>query len=421
MIRKRKVVGAVAAVTLAMVLAACGSSTGGTKRPAGPASQGPTPTGDPVKIGLQYSEVPGFQQFAASKQVADAWTQWVNNEMGGVNGHPVEIIAINDQLNGDTSVASARQLVEQDHVAAVISQTPLSYSVNASYFASQKMPLIGGIASDIDVTKAGSNVYPMEGTTPYAQAAPVLAISQSGGRSYAVAACAEVPSCTTSADIMAKFAPAGVTSRSTVRVGTADASYTGPCLGLVQGAPDAIVLVLGGAVSQKLVPECQLQGFTGSYVVQANSADKANIDALTGAGASVIGTQSNFPWWADAEPAQRFRDVIDRYAPDTPMGSTATGTWSTLELFRKAMKAHGPGADKAVDAAAVRDAYAQIKDETLDGLLPQPLTFGANTPSDVTCVWPFTVENRKPKTLAPHGDSGNGQTGDLASSCLHAN
>ncbi len=86
------------------------------------------------------------------------------------------------------------------------------------------------------------------------------------------------------------------------------------------------------------------------------------------------------PWWADAEPAQRFRDVIDRYAPDTPMGSTATGTWSTLELFRKAMKAHGPGADKAVDAAAVRDAYAQIKDETLDGLLPQPLTFGANTP-----------------------------------------
>jgi branched-chain amino acid transport system substrate-binding protein len=134
----------------------------------------------------------------------------------------------------------------------------------------------------------------------------------------------------------------------------------------------------------------------------------------------MIGTLNGFPWWADAAPVERFRTAMEKYEGDTDIASTSTTTvWASLELFKKAL-----GEDTAtVDRASVTTAYSAIKDETLDGLLPQPITFteGAAAPV-VNCFWQydFSAGDENPKLLAPKGESGNGASGDLATACAPA-
>jgi branched-chain amino acid transport system substrate-binding protein len=92
-----------------------------------------------------------------------------------------------------------------------------------------------------------------------------------------------------------------------------------------------------------------------------------------------------------------------------------TVTWTTLELFRKAL-GNAPG---AVTPTSVMDAYYRLKGETLGGLLPQPLTLtrGKGAPL-VSCFWLFTYQSGEKNPVAvTHGRNGNGGSDGLASSC----
>ena len=63
-------------------------------RPPLPPRAPAAPTGTPIKIGLVYSETGRTAlTYGMTDGVANAWAEWVNTEMGGVNGHPVEIVA----------------------------------------------------------------------------------------------------------------------------------------------------------------------------------------------------------------------------------------------------------------------------------------------------------------------------------------
>lgn len=63
--------------------------------------------------------------------------------------------------------------------------------------------------------------------------------------------------------------------------------------------------------------------------------------------------------------------------------------------------------------------YHTISGETLDGLLPQPITYTAEGAQPlVRCFWLLELEGGEFATLAVDGDSGNGAEGDLATRCF---
>jgi hypothetical protein len=55
----------------------------------------------------------------------------------------------------------------------------------------------------------------------------------------------------------------------------------------------------------------------------------------------------------------------------------------------------------------------------LGGLLPQPISYlsEGHQPA-VTCFWPFTLEGGEFSTVEFDGQSGNGEQGDLRSTCF---
>ena len=93
----------------------------------------------------------------------------------------------------------------------------------------------------------------------------------------------------------------------------------------------------------------------------------------------LTGGLNGFPWFVDAEPVQHFRDVMGANGVDeeTYGAPTVTATWASLELFRKVVVDNAATLGDNPDRAGLIAAYGTVADETLGGLLPNPVTFTA--------------------------------------------
>jgi branched-chain amino acid transport system substrate-binding protein len=138
-------------------------------------------------------------------------------------------------------------------------------------------------------------------------------------------------------------------------------------------------------------------------------------------GLKMAGTIHGFPWWSTAAPVQKYLGVMKGYLSksdydgQTYANTSATNVWTSLELFRKV----NTKLSDTPTRAEVTSAYHTVKDETLDGLLPQPISYPDGKPTPpINCFWSWKYTDKKFTTVEPEGKSGNGQTGDLATSCF---
>src|SRR5690349_1009881 len=98
--RRRGVAFGALATATVLALTACGSASGSNSASGSSggaaASSGPALTGTPISIGV-ISSLSGPQASSSNQAdtVAPAWAEWVNAN-GGLNGHPVKIISVDD-------------------------------------------------------------------------------------------------------------------------------------------------------------------------------------------------------------------------------------------------------------------------------------------------------------------------------------
>lgn len=381
------------------------------------------PTGTPVTIGVVYAETGRVAgAYGMSDDVAEAWADWVNLEMGGVNGHPVEIVAADDVSTGDGAAAAGRRVVDAGAVAVIINDSSAENAL-ADFLAERGVANIGGTANarpaDSGDTHWPNLYFPVAPGSPEASAIGMIVAARAGMMNYSAVVCSEVPSCLDADVVLSSVAAdVGIDYAGAVTVGAADPTYTAPCLAIIEAAPDVIGLSLAPATILGVVEDCALQGYDGAFASSYNAVIPADLEDIEGL--RMVGGLNGFPWWAEAPAAQRFRDVMESYAPDLDYrASSATIMWSSLELFRKAMTEGGPPSESPVAAADVIAAYHAIDGETLDGLLPQPITFvtEGHQPG-VKCFWPFRLDAGNFSVVEIPGESGNGESGDLRSVCF---
>ncbi len=99
-------------------------------------------TGSPIKIGGIDMLIPGVD-FTTIGKVANAYFQCVNDN-GGINGHPINYILYNEQLNPAQEASLARKLIESDKVVGVVGNTSFAEcGVNWRYYKSKGFVVIG--------------------------------------------------------------------------------------------------------------------------------------------------------------------------------------------------------------------------------------------------------------------------------------
>lgn len=133
---------AAAVLTGALVLTACASDPADEE---GSDTGGPAATGDPYVIGFN-DDLSGPISFAGLTNLAgiETYFDYVNEEKGGVNGHPIELKSLDNRADGATATANYTQLVEDEGALAVLGNSASSAWAASGRLAAQlKVPQMG--------------------------------------------------------------------------------------------------------------------------------------------------------------------------------------------------------------------------------------------------------------------------------------
>src|SRR5215470_12869121 len=134
---------------------------------------GVTATGTPITVGGIVTDQPGTS-FTDIAFMAKAYFACVNAN-GGVNGHPINYIIEKEQTNPAQIAAEAKQLVQSDHVVAIVGNTSiLECTINHTYWEHLGFDVIdSGIAPECYSTSNSAAVnmgprYSSDGAVQYA-------------------------------------------------------------------------------------------------------------------------------------------------------------------------------------------------------------------------------------------------------------
>ena len=107
------------------------------------------PAGSTIKIGLITAETGNASSaYKNAPIVAKVWEKWVNTEMGGVGGHPVEVVTADDKNDAAGAQAAAADLIDSKNVVALILQDSTAESGLQTLINDRKFPVVGGTANN---------------------------------------------------------------------------------------------------------------------------------------------------------------------------------------------------------------------------------------------------------------------------------
>ena len=381
---------------VAIVVAACGSSGGGSNKNGG---GGSTATGSTWNIGSIGSYTGPFAGgLGPTEQTINAWAKWTNAH-GGVNGHKINLINLDDKANPATSAADAKQLIDQDHVIAIVADDSIASSAWASYAEQKGVPVIGAPFDAIFSTSP--DFFPNGTTLQTVQFALMDEAAKAGHPNFALFYCAEAATCANSVDLAKGLAgKANAKLAYSAKVSASAPDYTAQCLGAKQAGVDSLEIGQVSATSLKIIDSCAQQGYhpqlvgNGGTVSTAWAADK-NAD-----GTVII--EPDFPDFDTSNQGEQdFQAAMKQYASSVltsdGFGANEAETWTAGLLFAAAAKAGNLG-DNPTPADVINGLYA-LKGETLGGLVP-PLTYAHGNHS-VNC-W-FVGKITSGKFTTPQG------------------
>jgi branched-chain amino acid transport system substrate-binding protein len=415
----RRIATACVAVGLTAGVAACSSSgssssttsssaTTSANAAAAPASSatGSTATGTPIVIGSVGTYTQGTGGFTdPGKPAIEAWASWVNAH-GGINGHPVKLIVEDNKGDQAQAVSLVKQLVQQDHVVAFVSNQDGSLNAGyASYLDQQKIPVLGGSVFTLDPWVSDPMFYP-EGLTAI-QDMTSLAISakQLGINSVGSLACSEAAQCA-AANGLAKavFSGAGIPDTYGGLVSSTATDYTASCLTAQQkGVKGLILLVPTASEGQVIAGDCQRQNYSPSYIIPGEAIGAGYLQSA--AFNNAFTSAPTLPWFSTAPAMADFNAAMKQYAPSLDLNSTstqepltATDAWVSGLMFQEAVKLSGvTGIPTSADILA---GLAKFKDDTLGGMAAG-LTY-ANPKSKTEGCY-FTIQIKSQKFTLPNG------------------
>jgi len=398
--------GVVIAAAATVALAACGSSGGGnTSQPSGSSGGGGSSaaaTGTPIKIGSigQYSGVAGD----TSKATADtlvAWSKYINAQ-GGIHGHPVQVIVKDDAADAAKSVAMVKDLVENDHVIALVGNHESGLEAAwAKYVDAKQIPVVGGVATGATYN-SDPNFFPVGNTGITGFEAYINAAKLFGGTVYSQVVCAEFPACKQADALMAYYGKAmNFKTVASQAIAASAPSYAAQCAALKGEGADAVFTASSLDVSERFIQQCATQGYKPLYI---DNPQNWKDDATTNPVWEGAVLASDAPlWFGDGPGTADYLAAMKQYAPNAILNASGTNGWFSGELLKAAL-------DKAFDNGATGDVTSQMIYDGLYALGPNfdlggaiaPVTFTKGKPmQQQLCAWYAQVKDGK--LTAPKG------------------
>ncbi|WP_078973521.1 ABC transporter substrate-binding protein [Streptomyces sp. MMG1533] len=322
-----------------LLLGGCGKSGGSdaTESKEVPAAltsafPGTKAAGTPVKVGLITNEGGAGISQPETREAAEAARKYVNDNLGGIAGRPVQFVVCKTKEEPATARDCANRMVEQKVAAVVLTSSGLGGSM-VPIVTQAGIPWATAIATS-SAEGTSTDSFSWTGGFP-ATLTSMAEFAKEKGYKKVAAFVIDVPSAVGGAETIGKpvFARAGVDLQIVkIAPGTPDASPQ--VSAALRSKPDAISIVGESTVCTSVLQAMtSLGGSTERMVLQPCMAPEV-VDAV---GAGMEGAQvfSSFDAVSDDPEAQLYRQVMKQYSPDTPVeGYAAVGYQGVLGLVR---------------------------------------------------------------------------------------
>lgn len=372
-----KVVAASAAVLLVLAAASCTSkddtsssdSSGGDATDAtsidtaallGPEDQA---DGTPITLGFVYDGAGGGIDNTSYFESAQATAEYVNEHLGGINGHPIELDGCETGNTPSGGTTCGVQMIDDD-VAAVLVTTSAQDAAVFTALGDSGIPYVTftTAAQEILLTP-GASVF----TNPFGQIGAPALIAQDEGVDSVAEVIIDVPAATGPIGSIAEpiFADLGM-GFSLVPIAASVADHTPQIQQAISdGAGMFVVVGSEDFIANSLRAIDQL-GFDGPVLVGGSALTAETARSIPGGveGTLSLGTTVIDP--ADEE-YQLFEAVLDQYAPDTEPDGLTAPTFQLVLGLQRALD----GVDAAVDAASISEALG-----SMPAAVPLPLGGG---------------------------------------------
>jgi branched-chain amino acid transport system substrate-binding protein len=387
---------------LAVVLAGmagCGGGGSGSESDSAPSSAASQKTtsqkatktdGKPLKVAVLVDITgPVLSGEQRAPEVLEAWVSHRNQE-GGVAGHPVELV-IEDTKGEPTAAAAAAEKVTNDSsIVAAISLDANAESVYAKKLVAAHIPVIGGMGFNPEIWGALPNWYSVTTNFPAVIDSGMVLAKEAGAKQASYVVCAEVATCEVIGGIAESAAGSlGLGYGGTLKIAAATPDYTAECLSLEEKGVEFTALGHGAEVDLRFAEDCRTQGYEGGFGMTAGSIE-SEVLKENDPGVPIDLALNAFPWYASEGPAVAYRRLMEAEGVSEENWADPHGTaaYATMELFKATLEADAASLPAEPTRQSIIAAYGKVKGQTLEGLVPQPLTFTANKPAPpLDCYW----------------------------------
>jgi len=337
---------------------------------------------------------PEASSISQTSDTMQAWASWVNSH-GGLAGHQVHLVVLDDGYSASEALANAQTAVGQDHAVAIFDNSDEDPSF-ASVVAAAHVPVLGGQETDSGWKNA--DFFPAGATFNYTNSVGAIVAKNAGVKKMSALYCVEVSICEESVTQGKQIASHyGIQYVYTTGIGFAAPNYTAQCLAAKQSGATGMTVGDASSVVEHVVQDCAAQGYTPRQLSSDGTVANAwlKIPAFNGN----IDTQSDFLWFVHNAATANMYAALDKYAPQVPsgpnFGEIVLQSWSDGALLQAAVQAAKATASTPITSALILDGlYGLPQGETLGGLSP-PLHFVKGQPANNSCFFVMGIKNAK--------------------------
>lgn len=302
---------------------------------------------EPIKVGFMNVDSGPIGALPELHSATDGAVAFVNAELGGVGGRPIEVVpcVLSNPLSADESQACARRFVDAG-VVAVVGGIGLSNGPALEVLEQNSIPYVGGIPlNEPELTSPVS--FQFSGGSPGAFAAFAQDAVQANGAKKIAVMYAEYPALQDAA-VNYGAAVARALGAEVIEVGFPMVSqdYVTPAQKAAEAKPDAIFV---GAADLACAPVMQAlvdlgveaQVYMTGACADNKQVSKVGADKVTGYRFNVEGRidQSD-----DSVDTELYNLAMEQYAPGTSPRSAATVSFRSVMNLWSVLQRLGPDA-----------------------------------------------------------------------------
>ncbi|MEW6471166.1 MAG: ABC transporter substrate-binding protein, partial [Actinomycetota bacterium] len=396
---------------------AAGSAAGPAASPGGPATPGaPTPGGGaapapgaapaadkpPVIIGNvgDYSGIIGTLMKGGNVMAAVV-ARYINDR-GGLNGHPVQVVAADAGGDPARALSIVRDMVENKGVVALMGNLWV-FSGNGprQYLEEKKVPVIGGDGT-MRVWDESPMYFSSGSPYPAMSLGAVKGLADLGHKKQSIIYCVEAEQCGVWRNIAKQRAASlGVEIVYEAQVSLAQPDFTAECIQSQRNGATGIQSAIDGPSIARLSKSCAQQGYKPQYM----GISLAIIDSISKEPTldGLFAPQGNFPFTSASTPLEaEYQEMRQKYAPSLANSPAVATVWAAGALLREVVKGAPLPEGKVTSADFLKGLYT-IRNNNLGGLSGAPLTFVEGKKVLTNCF--YYIQLKGGKWGAPYGST----------------